>query len=586
MSLELYIGGDGLARGYLNRPELTAERFIPDPFSNKPGARLYKTGDLARYRSDGTIEVIGRLDHQIKIRGFRIELGEIEEMLRQHPEVLETVVVAREDIHGDRRLVAYLVAAQGHSPTINKLWSYLKEKLPEYMMPSAFMLLDALPLTPNGKVDRRALPAPESSRHTAEETFVAPTLTEHYQLISIWEELLDVRPIGIRDNFFYLGGHSLLAARLVHRIEQVFGKNLPLATLFAGPTIEHLAEVLQQQEDTSPRSSSPVVAVRSGGSKRPFFFLHGDYKGGPFYCFPLARNLGSDQPFYTLEPYRFDGLPVPPTLEMMAAAHITAMRGIQPEGPYLLGGFCNGGLVAYEMARQLHAEGEKVDLLILMNPHPVTYLRWLRRIVNRFNRLMRFDQGKQLYWFLWPQHMYRYLLHLYRCMRYPYYRRLKAELNEGAASAILNLKELFELKWSQVTESLVTEGQIEFGHKRDKAVFALPKLDSIFPDPIFPPAEVLHQDYLGLFYWVASDYVPGLYPGKSTFFFSSDLQELGKDVEWRKVAKAKAKEVEVHIVAGTHETCKTEHLQDLSEHLHLCLSKAQAAKLTEEHESA
>lgn len=578
---ELYIGGDGLARGYLNRPELTTERFIPDPFSNRPGARLYKTGDLARYRSDGTIEVIGRLDHQVKIRGFRIELGEIEEILRQQPEVLEAVVVAREDLHGDKRLIAYIVAAQGHSPTINKLWSYLKEKLPEYMVPSAFVLLDALPLTPNGKIDRRALPAPESTMHTAEETFVAPALPLHYQLISIWEELLDVRPIGIRNNFFYLGGHSLLAARLIHRMEQVLGKKLPLATLFAGPTIEHLAEVLQQQEDTSPRSPSPLAAVQTGGSRRPFFFLHGDFKGGPFYCFPLARDLGPDQPFYTLEPYRFDGLPLPPTIEVMAAAHITAMRAVQPEGPYLLGGFCNGGVVAYEMAQQLHAQGEKVDLLILMNPHPVTYLRWVRRIVNRFGRLVRFDQGKQLYWFLWPHHMYRYLLHLYRYLRYPHYRRLKAELgseyentNARTTNTILALKELYEFKCSQGIERLVIDEQAESGHKHEKVASLLSRLDSIFPDPIFPSAEVLHQDYLGLFFWVASDYMPRLSPARSTFFFTLDWQEQGKDVDWRKVAEAKDKEVEVHIIAGTHETCKTEHLHDLTERLHLCLSKA------------
>jgi surfactin family lipopeptide synthetase A len=580
---ELYIGGDGLARGYLNRPELTAERFIPDPFSNKPGARLYKTGDLARYRSDGTIELIGRLDYQVKIRGFRIELGEIEEVLRRYPEVQEAVVVARGDTPAEKHLVAYIVTAHGEAPSMKNLRSFLQEKLPGYMLPSAIVLLDALPLTPNGKVDRRALPAPEPDRRTAGETLVSPTLTVHYQLISIWEELLNTRPIGIRDNFFYLGGHSLLAARLVASIEQVFGKKLPLATLFAGPTIEQLVGALQQQEDIGPHSRSPLVAVQPGGSRRPFFFLHGGYKGGAFYCFPLARDLGADQAFYVLEPYRFDGLANPPTLEAMAAAHITAMRTAQPKGPYLLGGFCNGGLVAYEMARQLHAEGETVDLLVLMNPHPVTYLRWMRRMVNRFGFLIRLDRRKQLYWFLWLQHMFRYLLHMYRYVKYPHYRRLKTELDHeqvnadgGPSSAVLGLKELFELKYGQSTERLATDGQVEPGDRRGQSLFALPRLDSIFPDPIFPPDEVLRQDYLGVFYWVASDYRPGLYSGKSTFFFSSDLQELGNDPEWRKVAEAK--EVEIHIIAGTHETCKTEYLHDLTEHLSLCLSRAQATK--------
>ena len=257
---ELYIGGDGLAPGYLNRPELTAERFIPHPFSDEPGACLYRTGDLARYCSDGTLKHLGRIDFQVKIRGFRIELGEIEAVLSQHPAVRQAVVVARGDVPGDKRLVAYIVATQRQHLVINDLRNYLKEKLPEYMLPSAFILLDALPLTPNGKIDRRSLPAPESARHIEEETFVAPTSTVHYQLMQIWEELLDAQPIGIRDNFFLLGGHSLLAARLVNRIEQAFGKKVPLATLFAGPTIEQVASALQQQEDTG--SSFPLVAVQ------------------------------------------------------------------------------------------------------------------------------------------------------------------------------------------------------------------------------------------------------------------------------------------------------------------------------------
>ncbi len=258
---ELYIGGEGLARGYLNRPELTAERFIHNPYSKQQNACLYKTGDLARYLPDGNIEFLGRIDHQVKIRGFRIELEEIEEVLRQHPEVLETIVMPQENTLSDKRLVAYVIPAQGQHPAIKNLCSFLKEKLPEYMVPSSFVLLDALTLTPNGKIDRRALRAPQFAKRMEEETSAAPTLPVHYQLIKIWEELLDARRIGIRDNFFYLGGHSLLAARLVARIEQIFGKKIPLVTLFAGPTIEHLANALQQQEDIN--SSAPLSQCRS-----------------------------------------------------------------------------------------------------------------------------------------------------------------------------------------------------------------------------------------------------------------------------------------------------------------------------------
>ena len=246
---ELYIGGDGLARGYLNRPELVAERFIPNPFSQKSDARLYKTGDLARYRPDGTIEFLGRIDYQVKIWGFRIEPGEIEEVLRQHPEVRDAVVVAREDTPGKKQLIAYTVASQRQPLVIDQLRNYLKEKVPEHMLPSAFTLLDTLPLLPNGKLDRLGLPVPESVKHPEEETFVAPTSIAHYQLMQIWEELLNVRPIGIRDNFFQKGGHSLLAAHLVNLVEQVSGKKIALATFFAGPTIEQLAGALDSNED-------------------------------------------------------------------------------------------------------------------------------------------------------------------------------------------------------------------------------------------------------------------------------------------------------------------------------------------------
>jgi len=516
---ELYIGGDGLARGYLNRPELTAERFISHPFSQNSGARLYKTGDLARYLPDGSIEFLGRSDHQVKLRGFRIELGEIEEVLRRHPQVQEAVVMAREDILGDKRLAAYVVAAQGQAPSVKNLQSFLQEKLPGYMVPSAFMLLDALPLTPNGKVDRCALPIPEPASRTAEDTYVAPTMTVHYQLIQIWEELLNTRPIGMRDNFFHLGGHSFLAIRLVDRIEQVFAKKISLSVLFANPTIEQLASALRQQEHTSSRS--PVVAVQSGGSKRPFFFLHGDYKGGPFFCFPLARDLGSDQPFYALEPYRFDDLPIPPTLEAMAATHIELLRTVQPEGPYLLGGFCGGGLEAYEVARQLHAQGQRVDLLVLMDPTPVGYFKSLRTVVNRFGGMVRLGQEKRLACFLWLRHLYRYLQHLYRYLLYPRYRRLKTELDPEWVNlnggTILALKALHELRLVYGAGYLENDEQLE--HRYSNMSFALPRLDAIFPDPLFPTVEALRHDWEGIFHWSASVYVLGFYPGKSTFFF-------------------------------------------------------------------
>ncbi|NEP32365.1 non-ribosomal peptide synthetase, partial [Moorena sp. SIO3B2] len=254
---ELHIGGVGLARGYLNRPELTEQKFIPNPFSNKPGSRLYKTGDLARYLPDGNIEFIGRIDHQVKIRGFRIELGEIEAVLAQHSKVREAVVIAREDIPGDKRLVAYLTTNDAKT-TINDLRSFLKTKLPHYMIPAAFVFLEAMPLTPNGKVNRRGLPVPDASSLVPESSFVAPRDSVELQLAQIWSDILGVSPIGVRDNFFDLGGHSLLAVRLMADIEKEFGKNLSLAALFQGATLEQLAILLRQKTDT--HSWSPLVA--------------------------------------------------------------------------------------------------------------------------------------------------------------------------------------------------------------------------------------------------------------------------------------------------------------------------------------
>jgi acyl carrier protein len=269
---ELYIGGAGLARGYLNRPELTTKKFVPHPFSNEPGARLYKTGDLAHYLPTGDIEFLGRLDQQVKIRGYRIELGEIEAALGQHPAVQEVVVVTREDVPGDTHLVAYVVPRGEQTSTSSELRRTAQERLPDYMVPSAFVLLESLPQTPNGKLDRRALPAPDRKGHALDETFVTPSLAVHRQLTQIWEELLHVRPIGIRDNFFELGGHSLLAVRLVDRIEQVWGKKIAPSTLLAGPTIEQLSMALMQAGNSD---SGSEMSVQANGSRGPISFWQG-----------------------------------------------------------------------------------------------------------------------------------------------------------------------------------------------------------------------------------------------------------------------------------------------------------------------
>ena len=245
---QLCIGGAGLARGYLHEPALTAERFVPHPFSDEQGARLYLTGDLARFLADGRIEFVGRLDHQVNIRGFRVELGEIETLLAQHPSIKEAVVIVREDVPGDKRLVAYVVALPGSAPTISELHAHLKKKLPAYMMPAAFMLMAGLPLTPHRKVDRRALPPPEQERPELEGNYVAPSTLVEETLAAIWSEVLGVKPIGIHDNFFELGGHSLLATQVMSRVRDAYYVEIPLRRLFEGPTVAELAITIVQAQ--------------------------------------------------------------------------------------------------------------------------------------------------------------------------------------------------------------------------------------------------------------------------------------------------------------------------------------------------
>ena len=365
VSGELYIGGDCLARGYLNRADLTAENFVPNPFSGEPGARLYKTGDRARYLSDGNIEFLDRIDQQVKIRGFRVELGEIESVLRQHPVVREAVVVAREHGPGEKQLVAYIVAPRDLQPTAGELRVFLKEKLPDYLMPSVFVPIDALPLMPNGKVDRGGLPEAGRAQPGREKQFVAPRDPLEAQLVSLWEEVLGVRPIGVTDNFFELGGHSLAAVRLFALIEKRLGKRVPLATVFQGATVEHLATILRQRSQAPPHSS--LVAIQAEGNRRPLFLVH-PAGGHVFPYVHLARHLGSDQPTYGLQAKGLEEGSQPQSrIEDMAAYYIEALRKVQPDGPYLLGGWSMGGVVAFEMAQQFHAQGQRVALLALLD---------------------------------------------------------------------------------------------------------------------------------------------------------------------------------------------------------------------------
>jgi putative pyridoxal-dependent aspartate 1-decarboxylase len=371
VSGELHVGGAGLARGYLNRPELTAEKFISNPFSDDPNSRLYKTGDLARYRADGNIEYLGRIDNQVKIRGFRIEFGEIEAVLAQHPFVKENAVIVHEASETDKRLVAYFAPHQGQVIENKALRDFLTDRLPDYMVPSAFVTLKNLPLTPNGKIDRRALSQLSVSNYQlSEKTFVAPRTPDEELLANIWVSVLGVERVGVHDNFFELGGHSLLAVNLMARIGQQFGKKLPLSTLFQGPTIEKLATVLEQITDDEMWSS--LVAIQPNGTKQPFFCIPG-IGGNVTSFYQLAQQLGKEQPFYGLEAVGLDGKSKPYTkIEDMATHYIKEMQTMQSQGPYLLGGHSFGALVAFEMSQQLQKQGHEVAFLAIfdmMAPH-------------------------------------------------------------------------------------------------------------------------------------------------------------------------------------------------------------------------
>ncbi len=378
---ELLIGGAALARGYLDRPRWTAERFVPDPFAARPGQRLYRTGDSARRRGDGTIEFLGRLDAQLKVRGYRVEPGEVEAVLTGHPAVGAAAVATwersagaaapGEEVPADRRLAAWIVprgdGAVGSTPDLDRgaLRGWLAERLPPYLVPDDLMRLEALPLTPSGKVDRARLPRPGVGGG-GRPAFAAPRPGLERQLAEIFSELLGAERVGARDDFFALGGHSLLAVRLMARLETRFGTSLPLAMLFRRPTVEQLAAALARHRPVA-EPASPLVTLHEGGAGAPFFCVHPG--GGHVLCYAdLARYLGAERPVIGLQSRGHDGeAAFDPDIESMAASYLAAIRAVVPAGPALLGGWSMGGLVAYEMARRQLAAGSAVAALVLID---------------------------------------------------------------------------------------------------------------------------------------------------------------------------------------------------------------------------
>ena len=369
---EIFIAGEGVARGYLNRPELTEERFINDPFQDKAGEKMYRTGDLGKFMPGGDIQCLGRIDHQVKVRGYRIELEEIEQALLKLPEIKEAVVTAREDLAGDPRLVGYIVLHLNSKKEDFKLktdsWQQaLLGVLPEYMVPDDFVLMEAIPITPNGKTDRKSLPKPDYNVIARHGEYIGPRTDIEKQVAEIWEELMGLKKISIFDNFFELGGRSLVAVQIMARIEKETGKRFPLATLFEHATIEKLS--LRLNVDAKSITWDSLVPIKPKGSKMPLYIVHG--AGLNVLLFnALAMNMAEEQPVYGLQAKGLNGIDEPlDVMEDIAANYIAEILAQNPNGPYALAGYSLGGTIAYEMANQLMAMGKEVKVLAVFDTY-------------------------------------------------------------------------------------------------------------------------------------------------------------------------------------------------------------------------
>ncbi|QIR36060.1 amino acid adenylation domain-containing protein [Tolypothrix sp. PCC 7910] len=546
---ELYIDGDGLARGYLNHPELTAQKFIPNPFNQQKGARLYKTGDLARYRPDGNIEFLGRIDNQVKIRGFRIELSEIETVLSQHQNVQKAVVIAQENVSG-KYLIGYIVPNVETPNLASLLRNFLKEKLPEYMVPKAFVVLDALPLTANGKVDIYALTALETPSYSRDEAFIAPRTPTESTLSKIWAQILNIEDVGIHDNFFDLGGNSLLAVRCLQQINKQFDSEVPLSTLFLNPTIESLATSLSSKTDFIP--SSPLVSIQPTGSNPPFFCVHPIF-GVVFPYYELAHHLGKNQPFYGLQSIGIDGETPLTRIEDMASHYIEALRSVQPKGPYFLGGWSFGGWVAFEMAQQLQKSGEEVALLAVLDtvapiqeniPSLTKSFKFLLTTVMRY---------------IWP-----FFLDYLCLITAPGKNRINSlisqvpNFNKFVQLLQRNLFSHFILKEDATANLISEESQL-----RLLSELAIPSILRVF----YANSQAV------------LNYVPQVYPKQIHFFrtkVQSTITEKEPSMGWNQLA---AEGTEIHHIPGNHLTMlRKPQIQVLAGQLKACIEKTQILK--------
>ncbi len=519
---ELHIAGAGLARGYLNRPELTTEKFIAHPF--KTHARLYKTGDLARYRADASIEFLGRIDNQVKLRGFRIELGEIEACLRQHPAVREVAVLAREDHPGEKRLAAYFVPNEASAPASgDELRSFLKDLLPDYMLPSSIVALDQMPLTPNGKLDRKALPAPDRLR--SDSAPVAPRTPVEQQLASIFAAVLKIDRVGVRDNFFDLGGHSFLVLRVLAEIEKACGRRLSVATLFQAPTVEGIGQILTAGDSFD--DSDVIVPLNPHGTTPPLFSV---WMGIATELRELCRCLGPEQRLYGLNSH-WDPKRMPMTrIEEMAAYNLMHLRKVQPHGPYYLSSDCVTTLIVLEMAQQLLAQGEQVVALVLIDPPPPRTWMKTPRASNRYRNRYRNRVKRHL--------------------------RSLVDLNVIEQFAYLSVRVLKAL-WGRIA-------------LRVCLACGLPLSRSLLSRYVVE----VHQR-------AKNNYVPKAYAGKIWFIWATDDMDEARRGEIQKAWSQLAAQATHRTVPGMHvELFKEPYVGPLAEQMKICLAEARKAPHT------
>jgi amino acid adenylation domain-containing protein len=526
---EIAVRSRYLFSGYWRRPELTSQVLLPDPGGGE--ACTYFMRDLGMRLPDGRITHLGRKDMQVKIRGHRVEIGEVELALRSVPGISEAAVVAKENDAGAKKLVAYVVRTDSASMPTSLLRSILKKTLPSYSMPAVFIDHEELPLTASGKVDRADLSARPLPSRKQESS--APRDHLEMQLQAVWEEVLGTKGFGIRDDFFDLGGDSLLALKMALMVEELTGRRVNLAGFPTELTIDLLADNLEASEQQSWQR--PILEIQTAGTAPPMFFCHGAIGSGGFFCRSLAKNLGSEQPFLAIPPHGLDGGSFPQTVEAMAADRVQAVREYQPEGPYRLGGFCWGGFVALEMARQLKAQGAEVDALLLIDsdPRDVRVMRPLRRLIHHLGSWFSLSEGTELSWFR-------------KCRRF-----VRVWNGPGGAYRIAT----YPIRWT--TRKLFRDmGGPDTGSE-EKNLSGL-------------PAAMARRSRWPIYHQIVQSYLPERYPGKVVVFQSSDVRRNCSGdpaASWRYITA----DIETHAIAGDHKTCVTRHVDDLARKMSACL---------------